>query len=146
MRLSVSASEVRSYFTKSGGALAETGAVAFMFDRIGVVEFDAAKASADDMLEAAIEAGADDVTSSEDGHEVVCSVESLHEVARALEARFGEPRKSGLVWRPQNTVAVDDEMAEKLIRLVDNLNDNDDVQNVYANFELSDAFVAKMSD
>ena len=94
----------------------------------------------------AIEAGADDVSSSEDGHEVVCSIENLHEVARALEAKFGEPRKSGLVWRPQNTVAVDDEVAEKLIRLVDTLNDNDDVQNVYANFELSDAFVAKMSD
>ncbi|MCK0198323.1 YebC/PmpR family DNA-binding transcriptional regulator [Ancylobacter sp. 6x-1] len=138
------ASEVRSYFTKSGGALAETGAVSFMFDRIGVVEFDAAKASADDMLEAAIEAGADDVTSDEDGHEVVCSMESLNEVSQALEAKFGEPRKSGLVWRPQNTVAVDDEVAEKLIRLVDTLNDNDDVQNVYANFEISEAMMAKM--
>ncbi|MBS7540189.1 YebC/PmpR family DNA-binding transcriptional regulator [Ancylobacter lacus] len=139
------ASEVRSYFTKSGGALAETGAVSFMFDRIGVIAFDAAKASADDMLEAAIEAGADDVSSDENGHEVVCSVENLHEVARALEARFGEPRKSGLVWRPQNTVAVDDEVAEKLIRLVDTLEDNDDVQNVYANFEISEGLMAKMS-
>ena len=138
------ASEVRSYFTKSGGALAETGAVAFSFDRIGVVEFDADKASADDMLEAAIEAGADDVTSGEDGHEVVCSIESLHEVARALEAKFGEPRKTALIWRPQNTIAVDDETAEKLIRLVDNLNDNDDVQNVYANFEMSEAALAKL--
>ncbi|CAA0103975.1 putative transcriptional regulatory protein [Starkeya nomas] len=140
------ASEVRSYFTKSGGSLAETGAVSFMFDRIGVVEFDAAKASGDDMLEAAIDAGADDVSSDEDGHEIVCSVENLHEVARALEAKFGEPRKSGLVWRPQNTIAVDDETAEKLIRLVDTLNDNDDVQNVYANFEVSEAMLAKMSD
>ncbi|MBS7545219.1 YebC/PmpR family DNA-binding transcriptional regulator [Ancylobacter oerskovii] len=139
------ASEVRSYFTKSGGSLAETGAVSFMFDRVGVIEFDAAKASEDAMMEAAIEAGADDVSSSEDGHEVVCSIENLHEVARALEAKFGEPRKSGLVWRPQNTVAVDDEVAEKLIRLVDNLNDNDDVQNVYANFEISEAMIAKMS-
>ncbi|GLK82183.1 YebC/PmpR family DNA-binding transcriptional regulator [Ancylobacter defluvii] len=139
------ASEVRSYFTKSGGSLAETGAVSFMFDRVGVVEFDAAKASEDAMMEAAIEAGADDVSSSEDGHEVVCSIENLHEVARVLEAKFGEPRKSGLVWRPQNTVAVDDEVAEKLIRLVDSLNDNDDVQNVYANFEVSEAMIAKMS-
>ncbi|MFT0859113.1 YebC/PmpR family DNA-binding transcriptional regulator [Ancylobacter sp. G4_0304] len=139
------ASEVRSYFTKSGGALAETGAVSFMFDRVGVIEFDLAKASEDAMMEAAIEAGADDVSSSEDGHEVVCSMENLHEVAAALEAKFGEPRKSGLVWRPQNTIAVDDEVAEKLVRLVDTLSDNDDVQNVYANFELSDAFVAKMS-
>jgi len=139
------ASEVRSFFTKSGGALAETGAVSFMFDRVGVVEFAPEKASADDMLEAAIEAGADDVSSTEDGHEVVCSVENLHEVVRALEAKFGDPRKSGLVWKPQNTMAVDDEVAEKLLRLVDNLEDNDDVQNVYANFEISDALMAKMS-
>jgi len=139
------ASEVRSYFTKSGGALAETGAVSFMFDHVGAVEFAAEKASADDMLEAAIEAGADDVISSEDGHEIVCSVENLHEVVRALEAKFGDPRKSGLVWKPQNTIAVDDEVAEKLLRLVDNLEDNDDVQNVYANFEISDALMAKMS-
>ena len=139
------ASEVRSYFTKSGGALAETGAVSFMFDHVGAVEFAAEKASADDMLEAAIEAGADDVISSEDGHEVVCSVENLHEVGRALEAKFGDPRKSGLVWKPQNTIAVDDEVAEKLLRLVDNLEDNDDVQKVYANFEISDALMAKMS-
>ncbi|HSI40432.1 MAG TPA: YebC/PmpR family DNA-binding transcriptional regulator [Xanthobacteraceae bacterium] len=138
------ASEVRSYFSKSGGALAETGAVSFMFDRVGTVEFDAAKASADAMLEAAIDAGADDVTSSEEGHEVVCSIEGLHEVARALEAKFGEPRKSGMLWRPQNTVAVDDEVAEKLLRLVETLEDNDDVQHVYANFELSDALMAKL--
>ncbi|MFG1359053.1 YebC/PmpR family DNA-binding transcriptional regulator [Xanthobacter pseudotagetidis] len=139
------ASEVRSYFTKSGGNLAETGAVSFMFDRVGVVEFDAKAASADDMMEAAIEAGADDVTSSEHGHEVVCAAESLAEVQKALEARFGEPRKAALAWRPQNTVAVDDETGEKLLRLVETLEDNDDVQNVVANFELSEALVAKMS-
>ena len=125
--------------------MGETGSVSFMFDHVGIIEYDAEKASADEMLEAAIEAGADDVSSSEDGHEVVCSMENLHEVAAALEAKFGEPRKSGLVWRPQNTIAVDDEVAEKLIRLVDTLNDNDDVQNVYANFEISEAMLAKMS-
>jgi YebC/PmpR family DNA-binding regulatory protein len=139
------ASEVRSYFTKSGGNLAETGAVSFMFDRVGVVEFDAKAASGDAMMEAAIEAGADDVTSSEHGHEVVCAADSLAEVQKALEARFGEPRKAALVWRPQNTVAVDDETGEKLLRLVETLEDNDDVQNVVANFELSEALVAKMS-
>ncbi|MGL4286545.1 MAG: YebC/PmpR family DNA-binding transcriptional regulator [Phreatobacter sp.] len=138
------ASEVRSYFTKSGGNLGETGSVAFMFDRVGVVEFDAAKASADDMLEAAIEAGADDVASSETGHEITTTVESLVEVTKALEARFGEPRKSAMTWKPQNTIAVDDETGEKLLRLMDVLDENDDVQNVYANFELSDALVAKM--
>ncbi|MDJ1158250.1 YebC/PmpR family DNA-binding transcriptional regulator [Chelatococcus sp. SYSU_G07232] len=139
------ASDVRSYFTKSGGNLAETGAVSFMFDRVGLVEFDAKVASADDMLEAAIEAGADDVASSEDGHEVYCDQGSLNEVAKALEARFGEPRKARLVWKPQNTVSVDDETGEKLLRLMETLEEHDDVQNVYANFEISDALMAKMS-
>ncbi|MGQ3672354.1 YebC/PmpR family DNA-binding transcriptional regulator [Xanthobacter sp. TB0136] len=139
------ASEVRSYFTKSGGNLAETGAVSFMFDRVGAIEFDASRADADAMMEAAIEAGAEDVSSDEDGHEVICAGDDLAEVQRALEALFGEPRKAGLIWRPQNTVAVDDETAEKLLRLVDNLQDNDDVQNVTGNFELSDAMLAKLS-
>ena len=139
------ASEVRSYFTKVGGNLAETGAVSFMFDRIGVLEFDAAKADADTMLEAAIDAGADDVVSSEAGHEIITSLEGLIEVSKALEAKFGEPRKSALVWRPQNSIAVDDETGEKLVKLMDLLDDNDDVQNVIANFELSDALAAKMT-
>lgn len=139
------ASEVRATFTKSGGSLAETGAVSFMFNRVGAIEYDADKATADAMLEAAIEAGADDVTSSDAGHEIVCAAESLHEVARALEAKFGEPRKSGLVWRPQNSVPVGDEEGEKVLKLIEALEDNDDVQNVYANFEVSDALMAKMS-
>ncbi|HEX8666531.1 MAG TPA: YebC/PmpR family DNA-binding transcriptional regulator [Beijerinckiaceae bacterium] len=137
------ASDIRSVFTKSGGNLAETGAVAFMFNRVGVVELDAKAADADAMLEAAIEAGADDVVSDEDGHEVYCDQGSLAEVSKALEARFGEPRKSALVWRAQNTVNVDDEAAEKLIRLVESLEDHDDVQNVFVNFEVSDAAMAK---
>ena len=138
------ASDIRSVFTKSGGNLAETGAVAFMFDRVGVVAFDVKAADADTMLEAAIEAGADDVVSSADGHEVYCEQGALGEVTKALEARFGEPRKSALVWRAQNTVDVDDEAAEKLIRLVESLEDHDDVQNVFVNFEVSDAAMAKM--
>lgn len=139
------ASDVRSYFTKAGGNLAETGAVSFMFDRVGVVEYDADKGSADAMLEAALEAGADDCASSEDGHEFICAAENLAEVTKALESQLGEARKSGLVWRPQNTVAVDDETGEKLMRLVDNLDDHDDVQHVYANFELSEAMMAKLA-
>ncbi|MFG1377635.1 YebC/PmpR family DNA-binding transcriptional regulator [Xanthobacter autotrophicus] len=139
------ASEVRSFFTKSGGNLAETGSVSFMFDRMGAIEFAPEKADADAMMESAIEAGADDVTSSEHGHEVVCAAESLAEVQRALEAKFGEPKKAALIWRPQNTIAVDDETGEKLLRLVENLEDNDDVQNVTANFELSDALLAKLN-
>jgi len=138
------ASEVRSYFTKSGGNLAETGAVSFMFDRVGTIEFAADKASADDMLDAAIEAGAEDVVSSETGHEITTAADALAEVAKALEAKFGEPKKTALTWKPQTSVAVDDETGEKLLRLMDNLDENDDVQNVYSNFELSEALMAKM--
>jgi YebC/PmpR family DNA-binding regulatory protein len=139
------AGEVRSIFTKAGGNLATTGAVSFMFDHVGVVEYDAAKASADAMLEAAIEAGAEDVVSDENGHQIVTTTDTLHEVAKALEAKFGEPRKTGMVWKPQNTVSVDDEAGEKILKLMDALDDNEDVQNVYANFEVSDALVQKMS-
>ena len=136
------ASDVRSYFTKAGGNLAETGAVSFMFDRAGVVEYGADKGSADAMLEAALEAGADDCISSESGHEFICAAENLAEVTKALEERLGEARKSALAWRPQNTIAVDDETGEKLLRLMDTLDDHDDVQLVYANFEVSVALMA----
>jgi YebC/PmpR family DNA-binding regulatory protein len=139
------AGEVRATFTKHGGNLAETGAVSFMFDHLGIVEFDAKVANADAMLDAAIEAGAEDVTSSENGHEIYAAQDSLRDVAKALESKFGEPRKAALVWKPQNTVAVDDAQGEKLLKMIDTLNDNDDVQNVYANFEVSDALVAKMT-
>jgi YebC/PmpR family DNA-binding regulatory protein len=139
------AGEVRSTFTKSGGNLAETGAVSFMFDHVGVVEYDASVASDDAMLEAAIEAGADDVISSESGHEIYTTSESLREVAKALEAKFGEARKAALTWKPQNTVAVDDEQGEKLLRLIETLNEHDDVQNVYANFEVSDSLMQRLS-
>ena len=139
-----SASDIRTYFTKSGGNLGETGSVAFMFDRTGIIEYDAKAASDDAMLDAAIEAGADDVISSESGHEIYASQETFREVAKALETKFGEARKAALTWKPQNTIAVEDEVGEKLIKLMDLLNEHDDVQNVYANFEISDALVAKM--
>jgi YebC/PmpR family DNA-binding regulatory protein len=139
------AGEVRATFTKHGGNLAETGAVSFMFDHVGIVEFDAKVANADAMLDAAIEAGAEDVASSENGHEIYTAQDSLRDVAKVLEQKFGEPRKAALVWKPQNTVAVDDAQGEKLLKMIDILNDNDDVQNVYANFEVSDALVAKMT-
>ena len=139
------AGEVRATFTKNGGNLATTGAVSFMFDRVGVVEYDAKVASADQMLEAAIEAGAEDVASNDDGHQIFTTPGTLNEVAKALEAKFGEPRKAALLWKPQNTVAVDDETGEKLLRLIESLDESDDVQNVYANFEVSDALVQKMS-
>jgi YebC/PmpR family DNA-binding regulatory protein len=139
------AGEVRSIFTKAGGNLAETGAVSFMFDHVGIVEYDADKASADAMLEAAIEAGAEDVVSNEDGHQIFTSTDSLAEVSKALEAKFGEPKKSAMTWKPQNTIAVDDEAGEKILKLMDALDDNEDVQNVYSNFEVSDALMQKMS-
>jgi YebC/PmpR family DNA-binding regulatory protein len=139
------AGDVRAAFTKSGGNLAETGAVSFMFDHVGVVEFDAGVASADAMLEAAIEAGAEDVVSGEGGHEIYTTTETLAPVAKALEAKFGEPRKAAMVWKPKNTIAVDDEKGEKVLNLLETLNEHDDVQNVYANFEVSDALVQKLS-
>ena len=139
------AGEVRATFTKNGGNLAETGAVSFMFDHVGVIEYDAKVADADAMLDAAIEAGADDVISSPSGHEIYAAQGSFHEISKVLESKFGEPRKSALIWKPQNTVAVNDEQGEKVLNLIESLNEHDDVQNVYANFEISDALVTKMS-
>jgi YebC/PmpR family DNA-binding regulatory protein len=139
------AGEVRATFTKSGGNLAEPGAVSFMFDHVGVIEYDAKVGSAEAMFEAALDAGADDVVSDADSHEIYAAQDHFGSVAKALEAKFGEPRKASLVWRPQNTVAVDDEQGEKVLRLIESLNEHDDVQNVYANFDVSDALVSKMS-
>ena len=139
------AGEVRAIFSKNGGNLAETGAVSFMFSHVGIVEFDAKVAGADAMLDAAIEAGADDVISNDDGHQIITTPDTLNDIAKALEAKFGEPRKASLLWKPQNTVALDDESGEKVLKLIESLDDSDDVQNVYANFEVSDALVAKMS-
>jgi YebC/PmpR family DNA-binding regulatory protein len=139
------AGEVRSYFTKAGGSLAETGAVSFMFDHVGLIEFGQKVASEDTMLEAAIEAGADDVASTEDAHEIITSVENLRDVAKKLEEKFGDSRKATLIWRAQNTLKVDDEAGEKILKLINALEDNDDVQNVYANFEISDTLMAKLT-
>jgi YebC/PmpR family DNA-binding regulatory protein len=139
------ASDIRSYFTKTGGNLAETGAVSFMFDHVGQVEFDTGAASEDAMLEAAIEAGAEDASFDEGGHVITCTLTTLIDVAAALEAKFGSPRKSAFVWKPQTNVSVDDEVGEKLIKLMGLLEDHDDVQHVYSNFEISDALMAKMS-
>jgi YebC/PmpR family DNA-binding regulatory protein len=139
------ASDVRAAFTRSGGNLAETGAVSFQFARLGVVEFDPKVATADEILNAAVEAGADDVVSSEQGHEIYVAPERLGDLARALEKELGEPRKAALIWKPQATVPVDDEQGEKLLRLVETLEDHDDVQGVYANFEVSDALLGRLS-
>src|SRR5262249_42111766 len=116
-----------------------------MFDHVGVIEYDASVAGAEAMFEAALEAGADDVVSSESTHEVYAAQDHFGSVSKALESKFGEPRKASLVWRPQNTIAVNDEQGEKLLKMIDTLNEHDDVQNVYANFEVSDALVSKLS-
>jgi len=110
-----------------------------------VIEYAAKVTNPEAMFEAALEAGADDVVSSGEGHEIYAAQDRFGSVAKALEAKFGEPRKASLVWRPQNTVAVDDEQGERLLKLIENLNEHDDVQNVYANFEVSDALVSRMS-
>jgi YebC/PmpR family DNA-binding regulatory protein len=139
------ASEVRSIFAKFGGNLGETGAVSFMFDKLGAIEFDADKASLDQMFEAALEAGADDVESSETGHVLYCDPDRLHQVAKALEARFGEPRSAQILWRPKSSVAIDEEAGQKLLRMLEGLEDSDDVQNVYANFEIADEILERLS-
>jgi YebC/PmpR family DNA-binding regulatory protein len=139
------AGEVRSFFTKAGGEMTASGAVAFMFDHIGLIEYDAKVATEDQMMEAAIEAGADDVESSDEGHDIITSIESFGEVGKLLEAKFGEPRKAKLIWLPQTINLLDDESGEKAMKLIGALEDNDDVQNVYANFEISDALAQKIS-
>lgn len=139
------AGEVRSIFSKNGGNLGETGAVAFMFDRVGAIEYDADVATADAMFEAAIEAGAEDVESGGDGHTLYCEADSLHDVVRGLEQTCGDPRSAAIIWRPQNAIELDDEAGEKLLRMLDALEDSDDVQNVYANFEMSEEVMEKLS-
>ena len=139
------ASEVRSAFTKYGGNLGESNSVAFMFDRVGQLIYPVAAASADDMFEAALEAGADDVESAKESHEITCASEDFNAVREALDTRFGAPEEAGLTWRPQNTIALDEDKAATLLKLLDVLDDNDDVQSVSANFEISDEVMAKLT-
>jgi YebC/PmpR family DNA-binding regulatory protein len=139
------ASNVRSIFTKAGGALGETGSVSFSFDRVGEITYKAEVGDADKIMEAAIEAGADDVESSEDGHTIICGFEAMNEVSKALEGVLGEAESVKAIWKPQNTVPVDEEKAQSLMKLIDNLEDDDDVQNVYSNFEVSEEILAKLS-
>lgn len=136
---------VRSAFTKYGGALGETGSVAFSFSRVGEIIYPASVGSNDKVLEAAIEAGADDVVSDEETHVIVCAFESLGEVSKALEAALGAANSVKPVWKPQNTVMLDEEKATTALKMIDMLEDDDDVQNVYTNFEMSDEVMAKLA-
>ncbi len=132
------AGDVRACFTKYGGNMGETGSVSFMFDHVGCVTYPADVADADTMLEAAIDAGADDCVSSDDGHELYCDSSSLHEVNTALSSKFGDALSAKLIWKPQNNIEVTGESVATLMKLLDALDDNDDVQNVYANFDISE--------
>jgi YebC/PmpR family DNA-binding regulatory protein len=139
------ASDVRSAFTKHGGALGETNSVAFLFSRLGVVRYPVSAASEDAMLEAAIEAGAENVESGPEGHEVTTPVEDFFAVRDALEAKFGPPEQAKLDWRPSTTVTLDEDRAAALLKLLDVLEDNDDVQNVFANFEIPESVLQNLS-
>ena len=139
------ASSVRSTFSKAGGALGETGSVSFSFDRVGEITYKLAVGDADAVMEAAIEAGAEDVTTDEDGHTILCGFEDIGEVSKALEDKLGEAETVKAIWKAQNTVPVDEEKAQSLMKLIDTLEDDDDVQNVYSNFEVSDEVMAKLS-
>ena len=138
------ASEVRAAFTKSGGALGETNSVSFMFDRVGEISYTADTASPDDMFEAAIEAGARDIESDDEQHLVICAPEDLNTVRDALENRFGPPGSARLVWRPRTAAEIDEETATSLFKLLEALEDSDDVQNVYANFEVAEDVMARL--
>jgi YebC/PmpR family DNA-binding regulatory protein len=138
------ASNVRSTFSKNGGTLGETNSVGFMFDHVGEIEYPASAGSADKVMEAAIDAGADDVESDEEGHWIYCSFEAMNEVSAALEKAIGAPESAKFIFKPQNTVPVDFERGSSLIKLVGLLEDDDDVQNVFTNFEMSDEDMAKL--
>lgn len=139
------AGEVRAAFSKHGGNLGETNSVGFMFERVGQITYPPGAAGAEEMFEVALEAGAQDVGSGEDGHEVVCGPDDLNGVRQSLEGRFGPAGQAGLAWRPVSTVAVEAGDAETLFKLLETLEDSDDVQSVAANFEVDDDVFARLT-
>ena len=139
------AADVRAAFAKSGGAMGETGSVSFMFDRVGQIVFEAKDISADEMFEAALEAGAENVESDGQVHDVTCAMEDFNDVRDALEEKFGTPQAAGVIWKPQNTIPVETEdLAISIFKLIDVLEDNDDVQRVSANFDIPDEIMEKL--
>ena len=139
------ASDVRTAFNKYGGVLGETNSVSFMFSRLGVIRYLASVASLDEMLEAAIEAGAENVESDPDFHEVTCPVEDFFVVRDGLETRMGAPESAKLDWRPTTLVTLDEDHAAGVLKLLDALDENDDVQNIYANFDIPEAVMQNLS-
>jgi YebC/PmpR family DNA-binding regulatory protein len=139
------ASNVRSIFTKAGGALGETGSVSFSFNHVGEIVYPLSAGDADKVMEAAIEAGADDVQTDDEGHYIYCAFESINEVSKALEALIGEASTVKAIWKAQNSVPVDEERAQSLMKMTDSLDDDDDVQNVYTNMDIPEDVMAKLS-
>jgi len=139
------ATNVRTIFSKNGGNLGASGSVSHGFERLGLVAYPAAAGSADALFEAATEAGAEDVESGEEGHEIWTAVDDLHAVARALEAALGPPESVGLAWRPQTSVGVSGDEAEQLVKLVETLEEDDDIQTVWGNYEMSEEVMERLA-
>lgn len=139
------AAEVRTIFSKNGGSLGETNSVSFQFERVGELVYPASAGDADTLFEAAAEAGAQDVQSDDEGHVVTCAQEDFSEVRDRLTERFGDPQSAGLVWRPLNTAPLDEDQAQTLFKLIDALDDNDDVQQVAANYEIAEDVLARLT-
>jgi YebC/PmpR family DNA-binding regulatory protein len=138
------ATNVRTAFSKNGGNLGASGAVSHGFDRMGLITYPISAGDADSVFEAALEAGAEDVESSEDEHSIWTAMDSLHEVAKALEATLGEAESAKLAWKPQVLVEVDEANAATLLKMIDALEDDDDVQTVWGNYDVSDEVMAKL--
>jgi len=143
--LNRSASNIRAAFSKNGGSLGETGSVSFMFDRVGEIVYKPEAGDADTVMEAAIEAGAEDVETGEDGHTITCAFEDLGAVSKALEATLGEAESVNAIWKPQNETPVDEDKAGTLLKLLDALDEDDDVQNVYSNEDIADDVMERLS-
>lgn len=140
-----SASDIRAIFSKNGGNMGESGSASFMFDRVGMIVFKADKVDADALFEAAVEAGAENVESDDENHEVYTAFDDLHTVAKALEDTFGEPETARPAWKAKDLIAISEEDAQKLLKLLDALEDNDDVQDVYGNYDISDEILEKLA-
>lgn len=138
------ATNVRTAFSKNGGNMGTAGSVSHGFDRLGLIEYPGSAGDADTVFEAALEAGADDVESSDDGHSIWTSIDALHEVAKALESALGEPEGVKLAWKPTTMVEVGEEDAGKLLRMIDTLEEDDDVQTVWGNYDVPDAVMEKL--
>ncbi|GER06726.1 hypothetical protein JCM17843_10360 [Kordiimonadales bacterium JCM 17843] len=139
-----SASDIRATFSKNGGNMGETGSANFMFDHVGMIIYKVDVGDADSIFEAAVEAGAENVESDDETHEIITSLEDLHAVAKQLESTFGEPESAKLAWKAKDLISVSEEDAQKLLKLLDALDDNDDVQEVYGNYDISDEVMAKL--